>query len=110
MELDLVDDPHSMTHCPLAGLRISTIGDTFVGLSTIRFRYVLRDAGVRVEKRPRQCPDMVIVGERPSLAAKLRVLPFYDAPNKPVVVGHREFVVRFYKSLRSVRIRNDLTF
>ncbi len=108
--IELVTDPNGIPFCSLAGLRVCTAGRVFEDLGVRKFRGLLRNAGANVATRLAASHDLIVIGDEPSLAAKITIVRLSARPRKPVVAAHRAFVDRFYDSLRDVEVGKGVTF
>lgn len=108
-ELYTINDPDQLTYPILAGLRVTTLGTKFLGMSTVKFRRMLRCLGVKVYPYVSRSQDLIILGEKLSLSNRLAIAEVCDGRNCPVLAPHWIFGCRYMDAIRRFEIRRGLT-
>ena len=91
----------------LRGTRISTIGPTFYGLSTIRFRRLLGRSGARVLKSICKETDLVVVADNTPPSSLKRAVLF--SPDRPFVKPF-SFLAMYFDELAPLEVKSGCTF
>ncbi len=102
-------DPTRLRASSLSGLKVTTLGSRFLGLSTVCFRRMLRQKGAKVDKRIKRSLDVIVLGDKLSLSNNLALARICEGESAPVITDHWTFAGRFIQTLRTFELKQGLT-